>query len=187
MKTNKINEELEMDMTTYKKVKGTIDPKTPVKITGEKPAVTDTSVTTMTEEDSSIESKTPETIKYLSNVKDAVSGKVSQPFTIKDKKYQMIRGIKPSKEIVMGVFCHNDLDESGNNIIHSIEEFEKNIAKPMIQQEVIGNDLEVKEQPTQPIKKEPESLNLAEFKHYLVNEKSGKFRKFKNIVELAYF
>ena len=185
MKKNSITEGLEMDMTTYKKVKGTLDPKTPVKITGDKPAPTSTSTTTMTEEDGVIEPQDKETIKYLSNVKDAVSGKVSQPFTIADKKYQMVRGIKPSKEIIMAVFCHDDLDESGNNLIHSVEHFEENIAKPMMQQEVMmGNDMEVKE--TKPmVKKEPESLNLSEFKHYLVNEKTGKFRKFKNIVELA--
>jgi hypothetical protein len=56
----------------------------------------------------------------------------------------------------------------------------------MMQQEVMfGNDIEEKVKPKVEPKKEQESLNLSEFKHYLVNEKSGKFRKFKNIVELA--
>jgi hypothetical protein len=56
----------------------------------------------------------------------------------------------------------------------------------MLQHEAMfGNDFEVqKEVKIQP-KKEQESLNLSEFKHYLVNEKTGKFRKFKKIVELA--
>ena len=52
-----------------------------------------------------------------------------------------------------------------------------------IQQEVmLGNDIEEK---VKPEPKGMESLNLSEFKHYLVNEKTGKFRKFKNVVELA--
>ena len=132
------------------------------------------------------------TIKYLSNVRDKKTGEISQPFTIADKSYQMVRGIKPSKEIVMAVFCHDELNESGENVIHPIEHFEKTIVQPimekeaMMQQEAMfGNDIEEKVKPKVESKKEQESLNLSEFKHYLVNEKSGKFRKFKNIVELA--
>ncbi len=184
-----------MDMTTYKKIKGTIDPKTPVTITGDKPAPTSGSVM---EEDEMLEPEaviTPQdnaTIKYLSNVRDSKTGKVSQPFTIADKNYQMVRGITPSKEIVMAVFCHDELNESGENVIHPIEHFEKTIVQPimeketMMQQEVMfGNDIELETKVEVTPKKENESLNLSEFKHYLVNEKSGKFRKFKNIVELA--
>jgi len=195
MKTNKIQEGLQMDMTTYKKIKGTIDPKTPVTITGDKPITTSGS---MMEEDEMIEPEaiiTPQddaTIKYLSNVRDSKTGKISQPFTIGVQKYQMVRGITPSKEIVMAVFCHDETDDAGNNIIHPIEHFEKTIIQPMMEKEsmlqheaMFGNDFEPeKEVKIQP-KKENESLNLSEFKHYLVNEKSGKFRKFKNIVELA--
>ena len=60
----------------------------------------------------------------------------------------------------------------------------------MMQQEAsLGDDIEleskVEVKPKIEAKKGQESLNLSEFKHYLVNEKSGKFRKFKNIVELA--
>lgn len=153
---------------------------------------------TVMEEDEIIEPEaviTPQddaTIKYLSNVRDSKTGKVSQPFTIGAQKYQMVRGITPSKQIVMAVFCHNDFDDAGNNIIHPIEHFEKTIVQPMMEKEsmlqheaMFGNDFEVqKEVKIQP-KKEQESLNLSEFKHYLVNEKTGKFRKFKNIVELA--
>ena len=180
-----------MDMTTYKKIKGTLDPKTAVTIIGDKPVQPGS----VTEEDEMLEPEaiiTPQddaTIKYLSNVRDNKTGKISQPFTIADKKYQMVRGIKPSKEIVMAVFCHDELNESGENVIHPIDHFEKTIVQPimekeaMMQQEVMfGNDIEEK------VKLEPkgmESLNLSEFKHYLVNEKTGKFRKFKNVVELA--
>jgi hypothetical protein len=149
----------------------------------------------VTEEDNILEPEaviTPQddaTIKYLSNVRDKKTGEISQPFTIADKKYQMVRGIKPSKEIVMAVFCHDELNESGENVIHPIDHFEKTIVQPimekeaMMQQEVMfGNDIEEK---VKPEPKGMESLNLSEFKHYLVNEKTGKFRKFKNVVELA--
>jgi hypothetical protein len=40
----------------------------------------------------------PRNYKYLSNVTDASSGEVSKPFIISDKKYQMVRGITPSRE-----------------------------------------------------------------------------------------
>ena len=132
------------------------------------------------------------TIKYLSNVRDINTGEISKPFTINDKKYQMVRGMTPSREIVMAVFCHDELNESGENIIHPIEHFEKTIVQPMMEKEakmqqeaMFGNDFEPERKPKVESNKENESLNLSEFKHYLVNEKSGKFRKFKNIVELA--
>lgn len=150
---------------------------------------------TVMEEDETIEPEaviTPQddaTIKYLSNVKDSKTGKVSQPFTIGAQKYQMVRGITPAKEIVMAVFCHNDFNDAGNNIIHPIEHFEKNIIQPMMEKEAMaqqnpmfGGDIEEK---VKPEPKGMDSLNLSEFKHYLVNEKTGKFRKFKNVVELA--
>jgi hypothetical protein len=50
------------------------------------------------------------------------------------------------------------------------------------QKPMFGNDIEEK---VKPEPKGMDSLNLSEFKHYLVNEKTGKFRKFKNVVELA--
>lgn len=143
-----------------------------------------------------IEPQDDTTIKYLSNVKDVKTGKVSQPFTIADKKYQMVRGIKPSKEIVMAVFCHDELNENGENIIHPMEHFEKNIVQPMMEKEAMiqqeamfGNDIEV-EKPKLETKKfnfrdEDDSLNLSQTKHYLVNPKTGKFRRFKTVQELA--
>lgn len=143
-----------------------------------------------------IEPQDDSTIKYLSNIRDVKTDKVSQPFTIGDKKYQMVRGIMPSKEIVMAVFCHDELNENGENIIHPIEHFEKNIVKPimekeaMMQQEaMLGNDIEEKEQKPETKKfnfsDDNDSLNLSQTKHYLVNPKTGKFRRFKTIQELA--
>ena len=152
-------------------------------------------VNVIEEIDNLIEPQDKATIKYLSNIKDVQTNKVSQPFTIKDKRYQMIRGIRPSKEIVMAVFCHDDINEAGENVIHEIEDFEKNIVKPVMEEEaMMGDDMEIEakvdvepkmETKKVDIEKGSDSLNLSEFKHYLVNEKSGKFRKFKSIVELA--
>jgi hypothetical protein len=195
---NNLNE-LNMDYATYSKVKGKMNPqdRKSVTITGDKPATSSSSMSmasTMEENEMSapeavIEPQDKATIQYLSNVKDANTGEISQPSNIGDKKYQMVRGIKPSKEIVMAVFCHDELNESGENVIHPIEHFEKTIVQPimekeaMMQQEVMfGNDIEEKVEPKVESKKRQESLNLSEFKHYLVNEKSGKFRKFKKVL-----
>ena len=143
-----------------------------------------------------IEPQDDSTIKYLSNIRDVKTDKVSQPFTIGDKKYQMVRGRMPSKEIVMAVFCHDELNENGENIIHPIDHFEENIVRPimekeaMMQQEaMLGNDIEVKESKPETKKfnfsDDNDSLNLSQTKHYLVNPKSGKFRRFKTVQELA--
>lgn len=177
MDSNELNE-LNMDIETYKKVKGKLNPdeKKSVTITTDK--TSDSMVTQMEEsiiENEVIESKNPDSIKYLSNVIDKNTGEISKPFTISDKKYQMVRGQKPSGEVVMGVYCFDDMGENGENVIHPIEYFEENIAKPMkeITSKNIKNDNSKK------------SLGLGEFKHYIVNEKTGKFRKFKTIEELA--
>jgi hypothetical protein len=118
------------------------------------------------------------TIKYLSNVKDPVSGQITQPFNISDKKYQMVRGITPDKTKVLGVYCFDELNEDGSNMIYHVDEFENKIAKPMLEREKLTTESETKSS-------EPESLNLGEYKHFIVNEKSGKFKKFKTIPELA--
>ena len=86
------------------------------------------------------------TIKYLSNVKDANSGEISQPFNIGDKKYQMVRGMNQDKEVILGVYCFDDMNEAGENIIHSMEYFEENIANPMKEQMgMVGQDIQVVE------------------------------------------
>jgi hypothetical protein len=68
------------------------------------------------------------------------------------------------------------MGEDGDNIIYPMEYFEENIAKPM--KEAMAK--EIKE-----VDKTENSLGLGEFRHYIVNEKTGKFRKFKTIEELA--
>ena len=209
---NKVNEGLEMDMVTYKKVKGTLDPKTPVKIIDDKSKIPSTLPTTAVTEDAVepeaiIEPQDKSTIKYLSNVKDSKTGEISKPFTIGDKSYQMVRGITPSKEIVMAVYCHDELNEAGENIIHPVDHFEENIVKPFIKENGYNadnynsderdfhdkNNLEPqppvvkKEVPKEKINKPepPTSLKLSEFKHFVINNKTGKVRKFKKIEELA--
>jgi hypothetical protein len=47
----------------------------------------------------------------------------------------------------MGVYCHNDVNDSGKNIIHRIEEFEKNIVGPVMEKKNDGNDIEEVENP----------------------------------------
>lgn len=128
--------------------------------------------------DEMIQPQDAATIKYLSNVKDPNSGQIVQPFNISDKKYQMVRGITPDKNTVLGVYCFDDLNEDGSNMIYHVDEFENKIAKPMLEREKLTTESEGKSS-------ESESLNLGEYKHFVVNEKNGKFKKFKTIPELA--
>jgi hypothetical protein len=111
------------------------------------------------------------TIKYLSNVKDVETGKTSEPFTIADKRYQMVRGITPSKEVVMAVYCFDDMNDAGENIIQSIEEFENNVAKPMLEKENVGGEEKFEE-------------TYEGYKHYLVNKSTNEIKKFKTISEM---
>lgn len=128
--------------------------------------------------DEMIEPQDAATIKYLSNVKDPNTGQIAQPFNISDKKYQMVRGITPDKNTVLGVYCFDELNEDGSNMIYHVDEFESKIAKPMLEREKLTTESEDKSS-------QPESLNLGEYKHFIVNEKNGKFKKFKTIPELA--
>ena len=181
------------------------DPNKPPKSSSSSSTSSNSDVSGGVSENETIEPKDKETIKYLSNVIDNKTGELSKPFTIADKRYQMVRGRIPSKQVVLAVFCHDDFNDIGDNIIQSIDEFEKNVINPMQKKQekddqivnpevegdelilgsTFGDDLEIDS------KKEPEKehknnyLGLSEFRHYLVNEKTGKFRKFKGIGELA--
>lgn len=130
------------------------------------------------EMDGVIEPQDRATIQYLSNVKHHETGQIAQPFNIGDRKYQMVRGITPEKNIVMGVYCFDDMDDNGNNMIYHVDEFESKVAKPMLEMEKLTTESEDKSS-------QSESLNLGEYKHFIVNEKNGKFKKFKTIPELA--
>ena len=158
-KLNITKESLEMDMQTYKKIKGTIDPKTNVRITGDKPAPTMGSVT---EDDAVIEPQDQATIKYLSNVRDPETNEVSKPFTIADKNYQLIRGIDASNEVVNAVMCIDD------NMIHTYEDFERDIALPMKERlDMQGADIQ-----SSPDVQESSDDTYEGYKHYLVNKQT---------------
>jgi hypothetical protein len=116
-----------------------------------------------------------ESIEYLSEVKDAESGDISQPFTINDKKYQMVRAINKNKEKIMGVYCFDEKDKNNKNIIYNIEEFE---------QKIVNN--KTKDIKNEKMENENKVVQSFEgFKHFIVNPKMGKARKFKSIEELA--
>lgn len=148
------------------------------------------------EQDAVIEPQDQATIKYLSNVKDSKTGEISKPFTIGDKNYQMVRGLDPSKQVVMAVFCHDDMNDAGENIIHSIEEFESKIAKPMLEKESKGVSIEedsnydfaAAEREYHDKEDFIDFLNLRDlegFKHFFVNIKTGKVTaKFKTTKEM---
>lgn len=154
---------------------------------------TDTQVNVIDETQDATEA--PKRLVYVSEVKDSVSGKISQPFTIGGKKYQMVRALSPDNEKVMGVYSFDDTDELGENLIYDVKDFE-NIAKKAVDEEeaqakVIAEPApEAKaEEPaeTEEAESAEERMNpsFAGFKHFIVNKKTGKARKFKSIEELA--
>ena len=130
------------------------------------------------ETDGVIEPQDQATLKYLSNVIDNNTGDISQPFTIADKQYQMVRAMAPNKEVMLGVYCFDEFNDNGENIIYPSDHFEKTIALPMKEKlEMENKIIEIAD--------ENKSIGLSEYKHYIVNEKTGKFRKFKSVEELA--
>ena len=132
-----------------------------------------TSMVGMMEQDEAIiKPQDKATIKYLSNVKDEKTGEISKPFTIGGKNYQMVRGVTPEKNIVLGVYCLDDMGEDGENIIHPLDYFEENIIKPMSENVgMVGQDIQVAD-------------NYQGFKHFYVNRQTNEVRKFKTIEEL---
>lgn len=139
----------------------------------------------------------PVRLVYLSDVKDAKTNEISKPFTINGKLYQMCRAMTPDKKKVMGVYSHDESDENGNKI-YTMEDFENNIAKgaaapqePSTQAPVpvtqdAGRPMEEETTALQPEgKPESSKANFAGYKHFIVNKKTGKSRKFKQVKELA--
>lgn len=135
--------------------------------------------------DAVIQPKDQETIKYLSNVKHHDTGELSKPFSIGGKNYQMIRGVKPNREIVLAVMSLDETDEMGSRKIHTVDHFDKNIASPM------KRSLEEKEQSSNnDNEKFVDRLNLSDgngFNHFFVNKKTGditnKFKSTKDMVK----
>ena len=177
--------ELNMDYQTYKKISGTMNPKEKkdVTITGDRPSSSSSSSMSMAsamEENEIIEPEAviaPQdkaTMKYLSNVKDNKTGQISQPFTIGAQKYQMVRALSGDDRIVMAVFAHDETDDNGENVIYTVEDFERNIALPMKEaMNMVGKDIQVVGEDT-----------YEGFKHYLVNKKTNEIRKFKTVEEI---
>ncbi len=136
-------------------------------------------------------------LRYLSEVKDAETGEISKPFTINGKQYQMVRAISPTNEKVMGVCSLDETDENGDNIIYDVTEFEENIAKKAIGENDIDSDgiinqseINTIDSPADEVNKQSKADEIgigsfAGFKHYIVNRKTGKARKFKSIGDLA--
>lgn len=157
------------------------------------PTSSNSTVTTgmpMTED---IEPQDPETIKYLSNVKDSETGEISKPFNLGGKNYQMVRGILPSKDIVMAVYCHDDLNEAGENIIHPMDYFDEKIAKPIKErdsQNLAEDNFDYASQEREHTDKNDfiNHLNLSDlvgYKHFFVNIKTGEIvAKFKTTKEM---
>jgi hypothetical protein len=128
----------------------------------------------VTEDDAVIEPQDQATIKYLSNVRDPETNEVSKPFTIADKNYQLIRGIDASNEVVNAVMCIDD------NMIHTYEDFERDIALPMKERlEMQGASIQ-----TSPDVQESSDDTYEGYKHYLVNKQTNEVRKFKSIEEM---
>jgi hypothetical protein len=134
-------------------------------------------------------------LQYVSDIIDE-NGELSKPFTINGKNYQMVRALNPNNEKIVGVYSLDETDDEGDNIIHDVDEFEKLI-------DVKQNESGVQEpetpeattlNPEGPIgeasdgmagESKTEHPSFAGHKHFIVNKKTGKARKFKDISELA--
>ena len=142
-----------------------------------------------TEVDAVIGPQDQETIKYLSNVKDPNTGELSQPFVIGDKNYQMVRGIKPNREIVLAVLCLDELTEGGTHKIYDVDHFDKTVATPM-KECGMGQmqPMQEKAEPNHEKEKFIDHLNLSDvngYKHFFVDSKTGNVTaKFKTTDEM---
>jgi uncharacterized protein YukJ len=178
--------EINMDYTTFSKIKGKLNPqdKKDITITSDKP-ISSSSSSSMSMASAMEESEILEpeaviapqdkaTMKYLSNVKDVKTGQISKPFTIGAQRYQMVRALSGDNKIVMAVFAHDETDDNGDNVIYTVEDFERDIALPMKEaMGMVGKDIQVAEEDT-----------YEGYKHYLVNKKTNKIRKFKTVEEI---
>jgi hypothetical protein len=131
------------------------------------------------------EMNTPMKLEYLSEIKDVETGEMSKPFTIADKKYQMVRAMTPDRQKVMGVYCMDEVDDEGNNIIHDVKHFEENIAKKAIQETGVVEPDGPEAATLMGLEEKKETPSFEGHKHFIVNQKTGKARKFKSIEELA--
>lgn len=159
-------------------------------------SLTSSMASMMEQPEAVIQPQDTQTLKYLSNVIDKETGEISKPFTIDSKRYQMVRAMSPDRNVMLGVYCFDDVDANGNNIIHPSEYFEKTIALPM--KERLEKDSVVKEDnydynATEREFHDKESLmnylNLTDiepgYKHFFVNISTGDITaKFKTTKEM---
>jgi hypothetical protein len=130
-------------------------------------------------------SEGPVKLDYLSDLHDKSTGDISQPFTINGKNYQMCRAMNPKKEKVLGVYS---IDESSddNHVIYEVDYFENNIISGTPAVKPSTDAPTPVTQDAGPMEtKESEQPSFAGFKHFIVNRKSGKSRKIKNLSDLA--
>jgi hypothetical protein len=71
----------------------------------------------------------------------------------------------------MAVYCFDDMNDAGENMIQSIEEFEANVAKPMLEKENLAEEEKFEE-------------TYEGYKHYLVNKVTNEVKKFRTIDEM---
>jgi len=136
-------------------------------------------------------------LEYLSDVHDE-NNEISKPFTLNGKNYQMVRALTPQNEKVLGVYSLDEIDEEGKNVIHPIDEFEKSLDNQQTETGVQepeapeantlnpeGPVMEKTPETSSEPKESKEHPSFAGHKHFIVNKKTGKARKFKDISELA--
>ena len=131
----------------------------------------------------------PKKLSYLSDILDE-NNEVSKPFNLNGKNYQIVRALTQENEKVMGVYSLDEMDEFGENRIHDISEFEKSIdnKQPTSEEGVVepeGPQADVLKPTAEPTENAQSNPNFVGFKHFIVNKKTGKARKFKDISELA--
>ena len=131
-----------------------------------------------------IEPQDKSTIKYLSNILDD-NGEPSPTFSISDKRYQLVNGLDSEDQKVMAVFCLDDLNENGDNLIHSVDYFDKTIATPMKEKlEMESAHMQGSNIQSTPDIQEVKNDSYEDCKHFLVNRKTNEVRKFKSIKEM---
>ena len=145
-------------------------------------SATNTSPTTTTLEEDAI--GTPQVLKYLSKMIDE-SGGASKPFSINGKTYQMVRAMDPNRNVVPAVQCV-DMDDTGQKLLFSVDDFDRNIATP-------ARDAEMTVTEEQPIQndntKAVDYLNVDDLngsRHFFVNKRTGEVvAKFPNTREMV--
>jgi len=143
----------------------------------------DTGATIMATNEDAKSLNIPGKLNYLSEIKDA-EGNISKPFTINGKNYQMVRAYTPEGE-TMGVCSLDEIDENGDHMIYDTKYFEENVVKKYFEPLEKAPEPMVAETDEPSDGGEQNSQFFEGHKHFIVNDKTHKVRKFKSIAELA--